>query len=61
MWRRGPVILMACLAIGASSLACTNPAATGGPDLTQLPAQTILPGETAPANPTIAPTGGLGY
>jgi hypothetical protein len=60
IWRRGTLVLVACLGMGLNALACTNPGATGGPDVTQLPGQTIMPGETAPANPTIAPTG-LGY
>lgn len=61
VWRRGTLVLVACLGVGFSAMACSNPAATGGPDVTQLPAQTIMPGETAPANPTVAPTSGLGY
>jgi hypothetical protein len=61
VWRRGTLILVACFGLGFSALACSNPAASGGPDVTQLPAQTIMPGETSPANPTLAPTSGLGY
>jgi len=61
VWRRGALILVACLGVGFSALACSNPGASGGPDVTQLPQQTVMPGETAPANPTLAPTSGLGY
>jgi hypothetical protein len=61
VWRRGALILVACFGAGFGALACSNPGASGGPDVTQLPAQTIMPGETAPANPTLAPTSGLGY
>jgi hypothetical protein len=61
VWRRAALILVACFGVGFSALACSQPGASGGPDVTQLPAQTIMPGETAPANPTLAPTSGLGY
>jgi hypothetical protein len=56
IWRRGTLVLMACVGMALTAMACTNPGSTPvAPGVTTVPGATTAPGATSPGTePTLA-------